>query len=119
MQWGTNVVGHFLLNYFLLPTMLSTAKASSPGSVRTIWVSSDGHAFAANPDGITWDDVNHEKTPTSRIKLYGQSKAGGVIMAAEMARRYGEQGLVSIVSRFYALITRMLKESHSLSTLVV
>ncbi|KAG0650151.1 Short-chain dehydrogenase reductase [Hyphodiscus hymeniophilus] len=92
LQWGTNVVGHFLLQKLLLPLLLSSAKSSE---VRILWTSSDGHNMSPSPDGIFWDDINGDKTNLGSWSLYAQSKAGNVILAAETARRYGGENIIS------------------------
>ena len=103
IQWGTNVVAHFVINKLLMPILLSTAQVAQKGSVRAVWVSSDGHInFSPKPDGVDWDDIITKKPDgwkgeMSVMKYYGQSKAGDVILATEAAARYGEQGVVSVV----------------------
>ena len=104
LQWGTNVVAHFVLNKLLMPILLSTAQVAQKGSVRTVWVSSDGHVhFSPKPDGIDWTDITMKKPDgwkggMSAMKYYGQSKAGDMILSKEAATRYGERGIVSVVS---------------------
>jgi retinol dehydrogenase-12 len=115
LQFGTNVVGHFYLTKLLLPVLSSTAKASPDGHVRVLSVSSSSHMFAklnfnTFKDGPTRKAVSPES-------LYGQSKfvsiytsvvvlvvtmiltismKGNIVVATEVARRYGDQGIVSI-----------------------
>ncbi|KAI9725079.1 MAG: hypothetical protein M1812_000355 [Candelaria pacifica] len=104
IQWGTNVVAHFLINKLLMPILLSTAQVAPKGSVRSVWVSSDGHNYySPKPDGIDWNEISIQKSDgwkggMSVMKYYGQSKAGDVILSKETATRYGEQGIVSVVS---------------------
>ena len=103
IQWGTNVVAHFVINKLLMPILLSTAQVAQKGSVRSVWVSSDGHVYySPKPDGIDWNDITTKKPDgwkgdMSAMKYYGQSKAGDVILSKEAAARYGEQGVVSVV----------------------
>ena len=104
IQWGTNVVAHFVMNKLLMPILLFTAQGAQEGSVRSVWVSSDGHInFSPKPDGIDWNDIMIKqpdgwKGGMSVMKYYGQSKAGDVILSKEAATRYGKQGIVSVVS---------------------
>ena len=104
IQWGTNVVAHFVINKLLMPILLFTAQVAQEGSVRSVWVSSDGHInFSPKPDGIDWNDIMIKqpdgwKGGMSVMKYYGQSKAGDVILSKETATRYGKQGIVSVVS---------------------
>lgn len=109
LQWGTNVVAHFLLNRFLTPLLLKAAdleKRNGGGSVRAIWVSSVAHANAPAPDGVDWDDIVTKKddgdaSSSSCWKMgvgayYGQSKAANNILAREFAKRHAQDGLVSV-----------------------
>lgn len=72
-QWQTNYVAHWLLTHHLLPTLLSTAKASQPGDVRIVNVTSVGHRFAPK-GGIAFDDIN--QVNGGLWSRYGQSKLG-------------------------------------------
>ncbi|CAK5276294.1 unnamed protein product [Mycena citricolor] len=95
LQFGTNVLGHFYLTQLLLPTLLSTAQLSSDGKTRVIHTASLGNVFAPSLDFSTFrDDPKRQKMGST--KLYNQSKLGNVIFSAELARRYGDQGLVSV-----------------------
>jgi retinol dehydrogenase 12 len=103
LQWGTNVVAHFLMNKLLMPILLSTAQIAPKGSVRVVWVSSDGHImFSPKPDGIDWTDIGKKpagwKGEKGSMTYYGQSKVGNVLLAMELAKRYGERDIVGVVS---------------------
>jgi len=99
-QWGTNVIGHFALTQLLLPILLETAAISPPGTVRVVNLSSNGHKLFSVPTGIDFDDVglcNVAKYGASpEWKRYGQSKLGNVLFSNELARRYGDRGLISV-----------------------
>lgn len=92
LQWGTNVVGHFLLQKLLMPLLLASAKHTE---VRIIWTSSDGSGMSPSPDGIFWDDINGDKTNLGPWNLYAQSKAGNVILATETAKRYAADNIIA------------------------
>ena len=111
--------GHFYLTKLLLPLLVTTAKKSPPGTIRVINVSSIVHYMAAR-EGIRWAALGPEKdTPAARRKLgttrvYGQSKLvkcmafmsmprlsksadkGNILFSNELARRYKDEGIVSI-----------------------
>ncbi|KAF8662085.1 hypothetical protein AX16_001195 [Volvariella volvacea WC 439] len=92
-QFGINVLGHHYFTKLLLPTLLSTAKNSSDKKVRVVTTSSLTHEggkldFNAFKDGPA-------RKKTSLRALYDQSK-GNVVQALELARRYGDEGIVSI-----------------------
>jgi retinol dehydrogenase-12 len=92
LQWGTNVVGHFLFQQLLMPLLIESAKETQ---VRVIWVSSDGSGMSPSPDGIFWDDINGKTTNLSQWNFYTQSKAGNVILASETAKRYGSDNIIA------------------------
>lgn len=99
LQWGTNVVAHFLLNMLLMPILRSTAIEATPNSVRTVWVSSMGHDVYGPPNGgINWEDINNENGKMNVMECYGQSKAADVILSYETGRKLKTQGVPSVVS---------------------
>jgi hypothetical protein len=54
-------------------------------------------AEAAVPKGvIDFEDINGEKGVSQRV-LYSQSKAGNIFLGWEFARRYGVEGVISVV----------------------
>ena len=92
-------------------------------------MTSAGHRGAPKPDGVNWDDINMHSTGGIKggILKYGQSKAMDVMLAHELGRRYGSQGLVSLslhpgslktglqrhMPRFFRAITKpLLYEQH-------
>jgi NAD(P)-dependent dehydrogenase (short-subunit alcohol dehydrogenase family) len=88
-QWQTNYLAHALLTHHLLPLLLSTARASHPGDVRIVNVSSMGHKFAPK-NGIDFTDINQD---TGSIwTRYGQSKLGNILNAKELNQLYGPNG---------------------------
>ena len=103
LQFGVNVLGHFYFTKLLLPVLLETAKSSPDNKARVVNTSSIGHELL---DGIHFDTLLHspegqdnEAVEKARKKLgtsqlYNQSKIGNVIHARELAKRYGDQGLV-------------------------
>ncbi|CEL04016.1 Putative Retinol dehydrogenase [Aspergillus calidoustus] len=87
MQIAVNYIGHFLFTKLLLPTMQTTAAASSKGSVRIVNVSSDGHAKLAPKEGMIFSDINMKDT-FSVWARYGHSKLANVLHSKELAKRY-------------------------------
>jgi retinol dehydrogenase-12 len=87
-----------------MPTLLATAGAAPKGSVRVVWVSSDGHImFSPKGDGIDWQDISTKKSngwkgDKSSMTYYGQTKVGNVLLAMELAKRYGDRDIVGVVS---------------------
>ncbi|KAF7299119.1 ABC bile acid [Mycena indigotica] len=122
IQFGVHVLGPFLLTQLLLPTLLRTAKgeiSGTPCRVRVVAVSSDAHEMTAPKEGIVWDSLQkgdaslRARKKLTGTRLYGQSKLaswfmtnvlhlitqpfqGMVLVSSELARRYGDQGIVAI-----------------------
>jgi len=96
LQFGTNVLGHFYLTKLLLPELIAGAQASPDGKARVVNTSSMGHQVL-NPslDFDTFKDGPARKKLDNK-KLYGQSKFGNIVFSNELAKRYGDQGIVSI-----------------------
>ncbi|KAF8843276.1 NAD(P)-binding protein [Paxillus ammoniavirescens] len=94
LQFGTNVLGHHYLTKLLLPTLISTAKASSDGKARVVTVSSSAHVMGSLNFG-TFKDTSARKNISTHT-LYAQSKYGNVVFALELDRRCKSEGIVSI-----------------------
>lgn len=77
-QFGTNVLGHFLLTALLAPRLTD----------RVVWLSSAVHRNGE----IDLDDLNWERRPYSPWKAYGQSKLADLMLAYEMQRRLTRSG---------------------------
>jgi len=93
LQFGTNVIGHFLLTMELLPLLEAGAKSSSDGTARVVNTSSSGSlGYTINWDALK-DTPKRKKLGTGL--LYFQSKFANVVFANELARRYGDKGIVS------------------------
>ncbi|KAJ7197769.1 hypothetical protein GGX14DRAFT_526004 [Mycena pura] len=93
LQFGTNVLGHFYLTKLLLPMLLATATPDAPA--RVINTSSFMAHLVSSVDFNTVKESPKRKK-VSTTKLYGQSKLGNVLFSNELARRYGEQNIVSV-----------------------
>jgi len=118
LQFGTNVLGHFYFTKLLLPTLIATAKTSSDGKARVVNTSSLGHIF----NGVNFNTLKDSPTRRRTLTqvLYHQSKRGNVIYATELARRYGDQGIVSTslnpgnistdLQRHAGVVTRLITE---------
>lgn len=86
-QFGTNHVAHFLLFELLRPLLLAS---STPDlNSRVVTVSSTGHRTAP----VFLDDLDLKKQGYSPWVAYGQSKTANILMAVEIERRYGPEGL--------------------------
>ncbi|KAJ6576437.1 NAD-P-binding protein [Mycena vulgaris] len=104
VQFGVHVLGHYFLTLLLMPTLLRTAKgevSGMPCRVRVVSVSPDAHEMTAK-QGIVWESIQKgdaalpARKKLTGTRLYGQSKLGVVLISSELARRYGDQGVVAI-----------------------
>ncbi|KAF9468492.1 NAD(P)-binding protein [Collybia nuda] len=94
LQFGTNVLGHMYFTQLLLPTLLLGAKFSPDGKARVVTTSSSGHLFGFLDFSTFKDGPGRNRRSTSFFYL--QSKFGNVVFANELARRYGDKGIVSV-----------------------
>ncbi|KDQ12679.1 hypothetical protein BOTBODRAFT_176115 [Botryobasidium botryosum FD-172 SS1] len=94
LQFGTNVLGHFYLTRLLLPILLYTARTSLEKKARIVTLSSIG---AELHKCIEWDTLKDGAARRKKfnIELYCQSKFGNAVFAQELARKYGEDGIVA------------------------
>ncbi|KAF8531486.1 NAD(P)-binding protein [Gautieria morchelliformis] len=94
MQFGVNVLGHYHFTSLLLPALIAGAQSSGDGKARVVNLASSSHLLT---NCLWWDTF--EDGPARRSKnlmyLYNQSKFGNVVFSHELARRYGEKGIVS------------------------
>ncbi|KAF9002966.1 NAD(P)-binding protein [Cyathus striatus] len=92
LQFGTNVLGHFYFTKLLLPTLLATSTPSTPSRVVTV-----ASAAGMMVNNINFDTLRDSsaRNKLSKSTLYMQSKMANLVFATELARRYGDKGLVS------------------------
>ncbi|KAI9825689.1 MAG: hypothetical protein M1832_001033 [Thelocarpon impressellum] len=98
LQLGTNCLAPFLFTQELLPLLKKTAETAPAGSVRVIWTGSLMVDLMSPKGGVNVDDLTYKKDVSQEIK-YAASKAGNALLASEMAKRVGKDGIVSVVSR--------------------
>jgi NAD(P)-dependent dehydrogenase (short-subunit alcohol dehydrogenase family) len=99
-QWQTNYLAHWLLTYHLLPLLESTARASPPGTVRIVNVSSMGHA-ATLKEGITFDDTSLKDKFTFR--RYAQSKLANILHSNVLHSRYNSSSAREQTLKIWAI----------------
>ncbi|KAI9437373.1 NAD(P)-binding protein [Lactarius psammicola] len=91
MQFGTNVIGHWLFTVLLLPVLFAATDASpSHEKARVVTVSSSSNYLT---NSLDFDGIadGPERTQYSELELYNKSKFGNVVIARELARRYGDK----------------------------
>lgn len=102
LQWGTNVLGHYLLTKLLLPTMEATAATMSPTDpVRIIDISSSTHFININTGAniISYETLHGDSKVRTRLGdlgLYSQSKSGNILVAQARARLLKGHNIVSM-----------------------
>lgn len=97
-QLGVNTLGPFLFTKLLTPIMVKTAKTSTPGSVRVMFVASSATYLIAPTGGVDIDRLK-SRHPYTPMEMYGVSKAGDALYALHFAKLYGKDGVISTVSR--------------------
>ncbi|THV07125.1 NAD(P)-binding protein [Dendrothele bispora CBS 962.96] len=117
LQFGTHVLGHYYFTKLLLPTLISTAKSSVPS--RIVTVASTGALMTGGLNFDTFKDTPARKKLGTQ-GLYIQSKFGSIVLAQELARRYGDQGIVatslnpgSLKSNLYRHVTSPIQKAIS------
>ncbi|KAG7100041.1 hypothetical protein E1B28_001827 [Marasmius oreades] len=94
MQFGVNVIGHYVLTKRLLPPLFKGAESSSDHKARIVNTSSSAQLFANDIDFETIKDgAARRKAGVNTTYLY--SKFANVVLAHELARRYADKGIVS------------------------
>jgi len=96
LQLGTNNVAPFLFTKLLTPILIKTAKVAPPGAVRVVWTSSSAAEGLSPKGGVDLSNLDY-KTDKAAWAKYGVSKAGNVLHATEYAKRYGPEGITSVV----------------------
>ena len=92
LQWGTNVVGHYVFSKLLIPLLKASAKTGPENGTRVVWTASNGHNFA--PSGHI--DFNDPNLPNAiNWTKYGQSKAGNIVLATWMAHHLADDGILA------------------------
>ena len=122
LQLGTNCVAPFLFTKLLTPILLQTAKTAPKDSVRIVWVSSNGAEYFSPKNGVDMNNLDYKKDQAAWHK-YGVSKAGNILHGQEFARRYGAEGIISVVSghrrrpsfQYVAGVTRLMHTVQSLN----
>ncbi|KAK7451072.1 short-chain alcohol dehydrogenase [Stygiomarasmius scandens] len=93
LQFGTNVVGHFYFTKLLLPVLISTAQSTGT-SVRVVNTSSVGYTMYSKLDFNAFKD-GPARRRIGKYRLYGHSKFGNIVFSNELARRFGDKGVIS------------------------
>ena len=93
---GVNVIGPFLFTQLLLPKLKAAAKASPKDSVRIVWTSSCVMEQVSPKGGYNLEDIEEGGTNNAYVN-YATSKAANWMVADEAGKRYGKDGIISVV----------------------
>ncbi|KAK6511773.1 hypothetical protein TWF481_000678 [Arthrobotrys musiformis] len=122
-QFGTNVVGPFVLQRHLQNILVETAKFAPKDSVRVVFLSSIA-AHVAPPGGISYENIEAKGIPPlSNIPIldpwlkYAQSKCANTIMAKGYAEKYKDTGVIAVSPNPGNLKTDLMRHSFLLRTL--
>lgn len=113
------IKGHFYFTQLLLPILLETAKSSPDKHVRVVTTSSSGHMFfgpAMKLDTLRDSASRRKHSPGS---LYAQSKLGNVLITRELAKRYGDQGIVATSLNPGNLKTELQRHANSIQRTII
>ncbi|PIL31377.1 hypothetical protein GSI_06077 [Ganoderma sinense ZZ0214-1] len=94
LQFGTNVIGHHYFTKLLLPALLAGKESSPDHHTRVVTTSS----AASYLSPLYWDTFKDgpARRQKSTSTMYNQSKLANAIVARETAKRYGQDGIISI-----------------------
>lgn len=93
---GANCVAPLLFTQELLPLLQAAARSAPKDSVRVIWTGSLHIDMTAPKGGIDFTRIDHPANLTVSREDYAASKAGNWFLAAEVARRWGASGVISV-----------------------
>ena len=92
MQFGVNVLGHFLFIHHLIPALQIPSPTSPNTPSRIIWTTSSVNLMYTPP--VKYDTLVDGPKRKKRLTwtLYAQSKYAAVLIARALARRYYKEG---------------------------
>lgn len=93
---GVNVIGPFLFTQLLLPKLRAAAVVSPKNSVRIVWTSSYTTEQLSPKGGYNLEEIEKGGTNNAYVN-YATSKAANWMVADEAGKRYGEDGIISVV----------------------
>lgn len=95
MQFGTNVLGHFLLLKLLHPVLAASSSPAAP--TRLVWTSSSVNYYFSAP--VKYDTLKDgpARRALGASQLYCQSKFATILLVLHLARTCSKDGVVAIV----------------------
>jgi NAD(P)-dependent dehydrogenase (short-subunit alcohol dehydrogenase family) len=94
---GMHYVATLLFTQMLLPQLSAAVSAASgtPGSVHVVWTSAFLIDAVSPINGVEFELL--EKDTADRTRNYAVSKVGTWMLRREFARRYGHEGIESVI----------------------
>ena len=114
---GTNCVAPLLFSQLLLPQLRSAAAEAPKASVRIVWTSSFLVDTSAPPGGLVVAELSAPLNDP--VRNYAASKAGNWMLAAEWARRFGDDGILSLTQNPGSLSTNIWRHTSRLLRFLV
>jgi retinol dehydrogenase-12 len=101
LELGANCLAPYLMTLLLEPILMRTAKTTGTpkGSVRIVWVTSMLLEGELPKEGMTFQSDGTPVILSGFMDNYMQSKIGDAWLADNFAKRLGEHGILSVVSR--------------------
>ncbi|OBZ71391.1 ATP phosphoribosyltransferase [Grifola frondosa] len=117
LQFGTNVLGHFFFTELLIPALIAGKETSPDHHTRVITTSSSASYLST----INWDTFRDgpARRKLSPQQLYNQSKFANIVIAREVAKRYAEQGIISISCNPGNLMTNLQRSAPPMVIAIV
>ncbi|KAI0826458.1 NAD(P)-binding protein [Irpex lacteus] len=110
LTFGTNVLGHWYLTELLMPALLKGRETSPDHYARVITTSS----IVCYLETVRYNTLKDgpARRKLWRSTLYAQSKFANIQVAREVARRYGDQGILSIAVNPGNIKTDLYRNTH-------
>ncbi|KAL9710111.1 short-chain alcohol dehydrogenase [Leucoagaricus gongylophorus] len=94
LQFGTNVMGPYVFTKRLLPLLIAGVKSADDKRARVVNTSSSAQLFTDTIHFEGLGDVPFRKQ-LGTSQMYMESKLGVILFSNELAKRYGDSGIVS------------------------
>ncbi|KAI0967310.1 short-chain dehydrogenase [Xylaria arbuscula] len=117
---GINTIAPFLFTKLLTPILANTARteSSTPGSVRVIWVSSQGAELSGLKSiGLDINNLDYQRDESDLVK-YSISKVGNWLHGVEYAKRHKSDGIISIPLNPGNLASDLYRENNNMGIAV-
>ena len=115
---GVNCVGPLLFTQHLLPQLRAAAKSAPKDSVRIVWTGSWMVESYSPKGGVDFQILEQGGKKDPRFD-YAVSKVGNWMLAVEAAKRYGSDGIISVVQNPGNLDTPIYRYQPKLTMMIL